>query len=179
MKKRNRPSVDASSMADIAFLLLVFFLVTTSMDVDKGILVQLPPSIEAPDPPEPEPYHAREVLEVLINSKDQLLVEGRRIEVSELKAETKKHLLNYGVLADYSSLPSKAIVSLQNDRNTSYESYISVYNELKAAYREVREFIAMREFNLEMELLNKDQMRKLRKELVPLRLSESDPFELK
>lgn len=176
MRKRNRPSLDASSMADIAFLLLVFFLVTTSMDVDKGILVQLPPSVDLPEPRDPEPYHAREVLEVLVNKNDQLLVEGNRMPLSELRVETRKHLLNFGSLDDYSTNPSKAIVALQNDRETSYEVYISVYNELKAAYREVRETIALQTFNRELHELSKEEMKRLTKELVPLRLSESDPF---
>ncbi len=172
-KKREAPEINASSMADIAFLLLIFFLVTTTMDVDKGIVATLPPW--TPDQEDVEvDINARNVLEILVNAKDQLLVEGEVMDISQLKAETIKHITNNGRDENYSDSPTKAIVSLKNDKGTSYGRYISVYNELRAGYNQVRNDHAMNTFGKAYDDLEKAQQKEVRA-IYPLKLSEAEP----
>ena len=123
MKSRrfNSTSVDASSTADIAFLLLIFFLVTTTIVNDQGVLVKLPPYVENQ---EPENLPAKNVFSVKINGNNELLVEGKQIEMEELRASTKDFIMNPEQLPDRPSKPTKAIVSLMNDRNTMYGTYL-------------------------------------------------------
>ncbi|MEQ9101652.1 biopolymer transporter ExbD [Imperialibacter roseus] len=163
--KKNRPSteVNAGSMADIAFLLLIFFLVTTTMANDKGIAMLLPPK---PDPNQPPPEvkeNDRNIFKIQANSKDLLLVEDEPLtDIEELKPMIKEFILNfgrpsedammvyndlpapmksfvsaYGRRKDSSDGPDKAIVSFKADRGTSYELYITVLDEVNAAYNEV------------------------------------------
>jgi len=172
-KKRKQAEINASSMADIAFLLLIFFLVTTTMDIDKGILVTLPPWSEE-EPPEDTPAKKKEVLEILVNAKDQLLVEGDLMELDDLREETIKHVDNNGKLPDYSTSPQKAIVSLKNDKGTSYKMYIGVYNEIRAAYNELRDKESQQKFGKDFLDLNRDNKRVI-KAAYPLRLSEAEP----
>lgn len=136
-KKRGSTEINASSMADIAFLLLIFFLVTTTIDQDKGILHGLPPWTDEP-PPDIE-LREKNVLEILVNSNNQLLVEGEYLDVSNLKDMAIKHISNNGRLPNFSENPKKAIISLKNDRGTSYDIYIQIQNELKAAYSDLRD----------------------------------------
>ena len=136
-KKRGSTEINASSMADIAFLLLIFFLVTTTIDQDKGILHGLPAWTDEP-PPDIE-LREKNVLEILVNSNNQLLVEGAYMDVMDLKELAIKHIGNNGKLPNFSENPKKAIISLKNDRGTSYDVYIQIQNELKAAYRELRD----------------------------------------
>lgn len=117
-KKRGSTEINASSMADIAFLLLIFFLVTTTIDQDKGILHGLPPWTDEP-PPDIE-LREKNVLEILVNSNNQLLVEGEYLDVSNLKDMAIKHISNNGRLPNFSENPKKAIISLKNDRGTSF-----------------------------------------------------------
>lgn len=147
MAKRAAPEVNAGSMADIAFLLLIFFLVTTTIASDSGISRMLPPI----KPPEDNKIKEKNIFQVLVNKNDQLLVENEVMELKDLKEAAVKFIDNGGGMGedacDYcggeknpasSDNPSKAIISLQNDRETSYKMYISVQNELVAAYTEIR-----------------------------------------
>ena len=146
--KRAIPEINAGSMADIAFLLLIFYLVTTTMDTDKGINRKLPPfdETEMQDPP---PIKERNIFTVLVNSNDQLLVEDDYLEISQLREKAMEFIDNNGdgsceYCEGYGSTqssdnPDKAVISLQNDRGTSYGMYIKVQNELVAAYEDLRE----------------------------------------
>lgn len=141
--KRNRPGaeVNSGSMADIAFLLLIFFLVTTTIASDKGISVLLPPNQE--DRIDIK-IKERNIFNVLINSNDMLLVEEEVMDISRLKAEAKKFVNNRGVDPSSSESTTKAIISLKTDRGTSYEKYIEVRDILKQAYAELRaEFLGV------------------------------------
>lgn len=171
-KKKKNQEINASSMADIAFLLLIFFLVTTTMDIDKGILVVLPPYSEEP-PPETK-QNKKNVLDILVNARDMLLVKGEVLQISELKQLAKRHVNNNGADPRYSVSPKKAVVSLKNDRGTSYEMYIKVQNELKAAYNELREDYAKNKFGVGYADLSKDNQKKVRA-IYPLRISEAEP----
>ncbi len=163
--------INASSMADIAFLLLIFFLVTTTIDVDKGILNKLPPWDV---PPVETEANRRNVMVVLINAQDRLLVNNENARVGELRKKAKEFIDNRGRKANMSDSPQEAVISLQNDRGTSYDMYIQVQNELKAAYRELRDDFAMQKFGKLYKDLGKDAAREVSKEY-PLRLSEAEP----
>lgn len=168
---RKLPEVNSSSMADIAFLLLIFFLVTTTIDIDKGILHILPPYVEDVDIPE---VKKRNVLEVNINSADQLLVEGKYMDITELQEMTEKFLTNNGKDPNLSENPQKAIVSLKNDPRCSYDIYIQVQNEIKSAYRVVRDEAALEKFDRVFEELEKDERSQIR-EIYPMKFSEAEP----
>lgn len=189
-RKRDNPEINASSMADIAFLLLIFFLVTTTIDTDKGMLVRLPQWVEPDELPPPDKSNKRNVLEILVNQYDQLLVNGELMTIENLKRTTKEFLNNNGDgtcdycvgagLSDKSDNPKKAIVSLKNDRATSYDMYISVYNELLAAYNELRDNTAKKEYGkLYDELFDKDDCNDCERDKIkakwPLRISEAEP----
>ena len=127
--------INAGSMADIAFLLLIFFLVTTTIDVDKGILVKLPPWSE--EEPDITKLKKRNVFSVLVNANNQLLVRGEPARVEDLRERAKDFILNPTRREDLSENPKRAIISLKNDRGTKFGIYLEVYNELKAAYAEL------------------------------------------
>jgi biopolymer transport protein ExbD len=175
-KGRGIPEINAGSMADIAFLLLVFFLVTTTMDIPTGLQVALPPLTDVPPPDSKQKQ--REVLEVLVNSADQLLVEKEILTVDKLKDKTKRHLTNEGKDPTLSSTSTKAIVSLKNDRGTSYDMYVQVYNELTAAYNEVRDEYSMSRFGVEYGKLRKESEIEEVKKKYPKKLSEAEPVSI-
>ncbi len=146
MAKRSAPEVNAGSMADIAFLLLIFFLVTTTIEKDSGINRKLPP-VEDVDQPDVV-IKQKNIFTVLLNGKDQLLVEDELMELKDLRAAAVEFLDNNGDQTctyckgakdpSSSDNPDKAIISLKNERETSYAAYISVQNELVAAYNVLR-----------------------------------------
>ena len=164
--------INAGSMADIAFLLLIFFLVTTTIVEDKGILVKLPPwSDEEPDITK---LKTRNVYSVLVNKDNQLLVRGEVMNVRELKENTKEFISNPNNREDYAEQPNKAIVSLKNDRGTNYKTYLTVYNELKAAYNELRNELALSKYGKDFDLLTQKKQNEI-KSAIPLVISEAEP----
>lgn len=185
-RKRELGEINAGSMADIAFLLLIFFLVTTTMDVDSGLLTKLPPPID-PEAPKPPPIKERNVFIVLVNRNDQLLVEGKIGDIKTLRNKTKQFISNpsnnpnlsdkkppenIDLIGEYPI--SKGVISLQNDRGTSYDMYIQVQNELAAAYRELRDDLAMQKFGRKYKELSKPQSKAIRK-AIPKMVSEAEP----
>ena len=151
MARRSAPEVNAGSMADIAFLLLIFFLVTTTIETNAGIPVKLPPKQPA-DQPAPPPVNERNLFVVMVNKNNQLLVRDNLMNIKDLRKAAVEFFDNGGGVGDEncdyckgkkdaksSDNPNKAIISLQNDRETSYDTYIVVQNELIAAYNELRE----------------------------------------
>mgnify|MGYP000223634873 CR=1 FL=1 len=171
-KDRMKAEVNAGSMADIAFLLLIFFLVTTTIDVDKGVLVKLPPWSNEP-PPEMK-LNSRNVYSVLVNANNDLLVRGEPKLLRNLREDTKEFIMNPKKRDDMAEIPTKAIISLKNDRGTSYETYLEVYNELKAAYNELRETEAQKRFGKSFEFLDKVRQKEIRAD-IPLVISEAEP----
>ena len=172
-QRRGETSVNASSMADIAFLLLVFFLVTTTIDIEKGIRVKLPPM----DVPPPPPVHDRNILSVRLNFNDQLMVEGELLPIHDLRSKTKRHIMNPDGDKARAVRPNAAIISLTNDRNTSYHVYLSVYNELKAAYNELWDEQAEVEFHRPFYKLTRRQQQDIKKK-IPLVISEGDVVDM-
>lgn len=187
MAKREVQEINASSMADIAFLLLIFFLVTTTMAVDKGLSRQLPPPI----PPGYEPptmlLNERNVMKILVNSQNQLMVEGKQLDISELKDFTKDFVKNEYKKAELPeveqinvpllgvmNVTNQHVISMQNDRGTEYQAYLEAQNEMMAAYNELREELAKEKFGVHYEDLNKDQQKAIQT-VYPLRISEAEP----
>ena len=155
MAKRSAPEVNAGSMADIAFLLLIFFLVTTTIETDSGLNRKLPPLEDQVDPPI---TREKNIFTVLVSKNDQLLVEEKLADIEDLRSLAISFLDNGGGVGDEaceycqgernessSDNPDKAIISLKSDRETSYKVYIAVQNELVAAYNDLRnrEFVRL------------------------------------
>lgn len=186
MARRESPEINAGSMADIAFLLLIFFLVTTTMDTDGGLTRRLPPMPEEPIEDLPE-IRRRNVFEILVNANNQLLVEEELMLVTDLRVAAKEFIVsdpNNENLPEYkpTDVPffgngypvSKQIISLQNDRGTSYEMYIAVQNELVAAYNELREELSKEKFGKSYRDLDKERRNAIKK-IYPQRISEAEP----
>ena len=137
-KDRGGAEVNSGSMADIAFLLLVFFLVTTTIPNERGLMLQLPQKPDPNIPPPPVPLHERNIFKVSINSADRLLVEDEPLEdVNRLQALAKEFVMNNGRDPNLSDNPQKAVISLKGNRGTSYEMYIKVLDQLQGAYYEI------------------------------------------
>ncbi|TCO08014.1 ExbD/TolR family protein [Natronoflexus pectinivorans] len=186
MAKRDIQEVNAGSMADIAFLLLIFFLMTTTMDTDTGLTRMLPPPVLDDQEP-PPPIRERNVFEVLINAQNQLLVERQPMALSQLRDAAKEFIENP---LNLDHLPAKemvdvpffgtvpvttnAVISLQNDRGTQYQMYLAVQNELQAAYTELRDEISRRQFNRPYRDLTSDEQAAVR-QIYPQRISEAEP----
>jgi biopolymer transport protein ExbD len=164
--------INAGSMADIAFLLLIFFLVTTTILEDKGILVKLPPWSE--EEPDITQLKKRNVYSVLVNASNQLLVRGEEKNIRNLREDTKMFIDNPQKREDLAEAPNKAIISLKNDRGTKYKTYLEVYNELQAAYNELWDEESRRKYRKPFEQLNIDQRRVIRSKY-PLIISEAEP----
>lgn len=185
MAKRATPEVNAGSMADIAFLLLIFFLMTTTMDTDTGLPRMLPPMVPAEVDDAP-PINQRNVFVVLINAKNQLLVQGQYLDMRDLKDKAKEFIENP---LDKDDLPakdlkevpffgeypiSKGVISLQNDRGTQYQQYLTVQNELQLAYTELRETLAQRKFSKKFAECSEEEQDAI-KQIYPQRISEAEP----
>ncbi|MBW2961872.1 ExbD/TolR family protein [Mesonia aestuariivivens] len=200
MAKRSAPEVNAGSMADIAFLLLIFFLVTTTIETDAGLNRKLPPIQE--EPQDPPPLKKKNIFQVLINQQNDLLVEEKEMELSDLRQAAIDFLDNGGQGCEYcqgkgdpasSDNPNKAVILLENTRETDYSMYIAIQNELVAAYNFLRNREANRLFGMsftEMEANFNDAQYNGNKELLedrigtirdmfPLKLSEAEPKESK
>src|SRR6056297_4170793 len=200
-RRKGAPEVNAGSMADIAFLLLIFFLVTTTIETDAGLDRMLPP-IEPPD--QDVIIKQKNIFTVNINRNGQLLVEDELMEIKNLRDKAIAFLDNGGAPsgspeycnycqgsrdASSSDNPAKAIISLKNDRETQYSTYITVQNELVGAYNELRNREAMRLYkknfvDMEAEYLNpetsdevkeelKEKVKRIQ-ELFPQKLSEAE-----
>ena len=188
-KKGKVPEINASSMADISFLLLIFFLVTTTMDTDSGITRRLPPPVENPE--QDVKVKERNIMNVMINKYDKLLVNGKPGDVATIKDLTKEFITprpndekapetevkEIELLGNI--MLSKGVVSLKNDRGTSYAMYISVQNELARAFNEMKDEMSLKHFNQHYaDLTDKDKIDAINK-AVPVRISEAEPEEIK
>ncbi|MFI3299674.1 MAG: biopolymer transporter ExbD [Rikenellaceae bacterium] len=188
MAKKQVQEINASSMADIAFLLLIFFLVTTTMNVDSGISRVLPPIVDNPQD-DGIKVKERNVLAIKVSGNNMILVGGERVDLQRAKEIVKEFSLN---VLDSETLPekeevdipligkymvSKGVISLQNDRSTSYEVYLDVQNELTKAMNEMRQDFSQRQFQTDYEELTKEQ-RKAVNTAIPTKISEAEPVDL-
>lgn len=164
--------IDSSALADIAFLLLIFFLVATTIDIDTGIGLVLPPP---PDPEQkPPPIKDRNLLKILVNSQGMVLIEEEPSAISEVKQQVMEFVNNKGQDPELSDSPQKAIVSIKTDRQTPYNVYINMLDEVKGAYRELRDRASMAEFGKQYGALNEAQKKKIQ-EMYPQKISIAEP----
>ncbi|MEZ4701768.1 MAG: biopolymer transporter ExbD [Rhodothermales bacterium] len=133
-KARKAAEIPTSSMADIAFLLLIFFLVTTTIDVDTGIGMVLPPKLDETEPP---PVKERNMLKILVNETGLVLLEDKPSQLSLIRDEVVKHVTNFGADPNYSERPGVAVISIKTSGKTPYDSYIQVLNEVWMAYFQI------------------------------------------
>ena len=186
MGKKKVPAMNTSSTADIAFLLLCYFLMTTTMGSQTGLSRRLPPMPDKDQKVEDQKVNRRNIIQVKINSADRILAGSEPIDVSQLKDKIKefltnpsndpnlpeKEIQNIEGLGDYPV--SKGIISLQNDRGTSYQAYIAVQNELVKAVNELREDFSRRQYGKSFALLTEDEQGVVKK-AVPQFISEAEP----
>lgn len=205
MAKRSAPEINAGSMADIAFLLLIFFLVATTMDIDTVISRRLPQ--KTPPKEKQEEFHARNVFEININRNNQMLIEKTEyVRIEDLKNRVLEFLDNGGgegsnnagkctycqggpdgnVSTEMSDHPNKAIISFRTDRGTTYDMFVAVHDVLSQAYMELRNRESLRLYNVTFEDLldqkfnekdNQDLDEKIKKikDLFPEIISEVEP----
>ena len=188
-KKRSMPGINATSTADIAFMLLIFFLTTTSMNTDRGLARRLP---QPPDPNVKQQENIivkeRNVLQVRINKDNQLMVGSEYMDIMQLRAKAKefianpyddanlpeKHLKNIPLLGGDCMITEKHVISVQNDVGTSYQAYIDVQNELVAAYNELRNELAQAKFGRVYAECSEDEQKAIR-DYYPQKISEAEP----
>ncbi len=184
--KKKVPAMNTSSTADIAFLLLCYFLMTTTMGSQTGLSRRLPPMPDQNQKVEDQKVNRRNIIVVKINSADRLLAGSEPMDVSQLKDKIKEFLSNP---ADDPTLPektmtdiegygqypvSKGVISLQNDRGTSYHAYIAVQNELVKAIDELRDEFAFKNYGKPYLNLTEEQQ-DIAKKAIPQNISEAEP----
>jgi biopolymer transport protein ExbD len=163
--RREAPVVNAGSMADIAFLLLIFFLVTTTIQEDKGVLVKLP---IWDDDPISQPLDENNVLTVIVNSNDLLLIENKPAIIENIPSLLADHVISP------LRKPTNAVVSLTHDRGTSYSKYLAVYDALKLGYKSIWNEAANREYGKAFDMLEVADQRRI-KDALPMVISEAEP----
>lgn len=186
---KKTPEINSSSTADIAFLLLAYFLMTTTMNQDNGLQRRLPPIPDPNQKVEDQKINRRNIIIVKINSADRLLAGGQVMDVSLLKDKIKEFLTNptedptlpekeVKEIEGFGAYPvSKGVISLQNDRGTSYQAYIAVQNELVKAVNELRDDFARQNFSKTYAKLDEDQQ-KIVREAIPQQISEAEPKDI-
>ena len=189
-KSKKIPEINASSQADIAFTVLIFFLVVSTMDVDTGIVRMLPPMADPNVKQEDIKVKERNLLLVFVSGSGNIMAGGKVISLNALKDKAKEFILNP---LDDKDLPEKKVtdiempdgskwaypvsegmISLQNTRDTSYQVYIQVQNELTRAFNEVRDEVAMSKFGKEFADLDEAE-RKVITKAIPMKISEAEP----
>ncbi|MDR2914226.1 MAG: biopolymer transporter ExbD [Tannerella sp.] len=186
-KKRKVPGINGSSSADIAFMLLLFFLLTTSMDTDQGLPRLLPRPPENKEKPDDIEIKKRNILTVMVSSDNRIMCGGEEVLLAQLREKAKEFIENPGNLE---SLPEKKpvdipffgtqmitdshLISLQCDRGTKYQTYIDVQNELAAAYNELRDVVSKSQFGMKFNDLGEEERKAVMK-YYPQRISEAEP----
>ena len=185
--KRKTPGINGSSSADIAFMLLIFFLITTSMDTDKGLARRLPPPVPKDQKKQDVDINKRNLLIVLINSNNEILCGDQFVDIKQLKDKVKEFIDNpyndenkpekeeedvpfFGKIMT----AKKHVISLQNDRGTEYQAYISVQNELAKAYNELRDDLSKKKFGMAFAELDEEQQKAVQ-QVYPQKISEAEP----
>lgn len=186
MAKKKTPAINSSSTADIAFLLLCYFLMTTTMGSQTGLQRRLPPMPSADQQVQDQKVNRRNIIVVRINSADRILAGSEAIDISQLKDKIKEFLTNptddpklpekkIKDIEGYGEYPvSEGVISLQNDRGTSYQAYIAVQNELVKAINEIRNDFSRANYGKPYDRLTEDQQ-KIVREAVPQKISEAEP----
>ncbi|MDR3286738.1 MAG: biopolymer transporter ExbD [Prevotellaceae bacterium] len=192
-RKKGMPELNGAGMSDISFLLLCFFLMTSSMDESMGINRILPQIPDENLPPPENKVKPHNVLSVLVDGQDRLSVNSRIVDIKDLKAVAKEFIANPAndptksskkeVTEDIPNIPgivkpvmaTEAVISLQNARSTSFDVYLRVQNELTAAYSELRDEASKERFGRKFSELNEVQRDFIGKKIYAQRISESPP----
>lgn len=181
------PPINASSMADISFLLLIFFLVTTSMDVNQGLTRRLPAPPQPNQQTNDTEINRRNLFIVKVNSQNDLMVQGELCSIKQLREKAKEFIENPH---DDANLPKRYteeieglgivtycpdhVISVQNDVDTQYQAYLDVQNELVAAYNELRDTFSKQRWGKTFNELDEDEQ-KLVQKVYPMKISEAEP----
>ncbi|MBP5710883.1 MAG: biopolymer transporter ExbD [Bacteroidales bacterium] len=188
MGKKKVPGINSSSMADISFLLLTFFLLTSSINTEQGIPRRLPPPKEENAKDEIVDINQRNVLNVIVNYNDAVMVNGEPLMLSDLKEKAKeflanptnspklpeKNVIHIDNLGEFAV--SKGVISLTNDQSTSYDVYVQVQNELEKAVNELRDQVATQYFGKKYSVLD-TASRKAVQKAIPMNISEAPPID--
>ncbi len=170
---REKALINGSSMADIAFLLLIFFLVTTTINVDTGIGLILPP----PNEQEAE-IKERNLMNILINADGLVSVDDKQVPIDQIKSILKKFITNRGKEDHLSESPQKAVISLKTHRETPYKIYIDMLDEVMGTYKELRNEAAIQNFGIKFDGLKPgSKERDLIISIYPKKISVADPTE--
>lgn len=176
-RQREEPEIGGAGMADIAFLLLIFFLLVTTIDVDTGIGLQLPPAPE--EDQEPPPIKERNLLKILVNAQGMVLMgtdEQEPTPVSQVKQKVKNFITNRGEDPNLSESPDKAIVSIKTQREAQYRVYIDMLDEVVGAYAELRDQAAQAQFGKSYEQLEDDSEEQEQiQDMYPKKISIAEP----
>ena len=186
-KKRKMPGLNTSSTADISFMLLIFFLVTTSMDTDQGLARTLPKPPEEDELNNEIKVKERNILNIRINKDDMLMIGDDYVDIRDVKPRAKEFIANPENRSNLPELKPKQIkllgtrmvtenhvISVQTDRGTSYGVYFQVQDQLVAAYNELRDELAKQEFGYKYQFLTKEEQEAIR-EVYPQKISEAEP----
>jgi biopolymer transport protein ExbD len=173
-RDREEPEIGGAGMADIAFLLLIFFLLVTTIDVDTGIGLQLPPAPE--ENQEPPPIKERNLLNILVNAQGMVLMDEEPTPVNQVKQKVKEFITNRGEDPELSDSPDKAIVSIKTDRATPYNVYIDMLDEVMGAYAELRNQAAQAQFGRNYgQLEDESEQKQAIQDMYPKKISIAEP----
>ncbi|MDR2679704.1 MAG: biopolymer transporter ExbD [Tannerella sp.] len=187
-KKKKVPGINGSSSADIAFMLLLFFLLTTSMDTDQGLPRRLPRPPENKEQMDEQKVNKRNTLTVMVSSDNRIMCAEEEVSLAQLREKTIEFVENPNNLEhlpekDTITIPffgvqtvtKNHIISLQCDRGTKYQTYIDVQNELAAAYNDLRDIASKKQFGKPFRGLDNEEQKEAIVKLYPQRISEAEP----
>ena len=188
MAKKKVPRLNTGAMADISFLLLTFFLLTSSINTEQGIPRRLPPPKDDTQQETQIDINKRNILNVVVNFRDALLVNDQDVQIGELKDKAKEFLANPYNLGNLPEKDvkyidfigeypiSKGVISLTNDQSTSYNMYVQVQNELQKAVNELRDEVSSSYFGKKYDNLDTAMQRAVQR-AVPMNISEAPPID--
>lgn len=172
-RKREEAEINGSSMADIAFLLLIFFLVTTTINVDTGIGLVLPPPLEDEDPP---PIRERNLMNILVNAEGRILMDEEPYQISEVKNRLIEFIKNPTNDPDLAESPDLAIVSVKTQRQTPYRIYVNMLDEVMGAYKDLRNEASRANYGVPYGALDENSAQQTQiKDMYPKKISIAEP----
>ncbi|MCH2449710.1 MAG: biopolymer transporter ExbD [Gracilimonas sp.] len=172
-RKREEAEINGSSMADIAFLLLIFFLVTTTINVDTGIGLVLPPPLEDEEPP---PIRQRNLMNILVNAEGRILMDEEPYQISEVKSRLIEFIKNPNNDPDLAETPELAIVSIKTQRETPYRIYVNMLDEVMGAYKDLRDEASRANYGVPYGALDEDSPQQQQiQDMYPKKISIAEP----
>ncbi|NBW70761.1 MAG: biopolymer transporter ExbD [Bacteroidetes bacterium] len=173
-KKREGAEINGSSMADIAFLLLIFFLVTTTINVDTGIGMVLPPPLDPEQ--EPPPIRERNLMKILVNAQGLVLMDEEPVPITEVRTKLIEFIDNPEGNEELAVSPDAAIVSLKTQRETPYSIYIDMLDEVMGAYKDLRDAASRSNYGVPYDALADDSPQQNQiQDMYPKKISIAEP----